>query len=461
MEFVQVIFKFIDQTNIYFCITLLVLIVFSFKGTTSFLRYSLAGVAVFNALIATGVSLNSSEYRDFEYIAADYFAAAFFAAFSAFGLLSAVLITQRKRLLRSILIVNCTTLGLVAFYFDMLASSGLNVHSYLSQLFNLHTFKFLAVNVHFFYLLVLSLAIFVFWYTLRTNDQRRQRLIKSTTISMFVFWAVFLSYPLAPQGVGGNIYNSFPFDSVTRNLFYGFDIEATNRRYETRLHVAAKKGDLKKVRSLLQLGADPYAQTRTGNYRIPLDYAADGKNLAVLKLLLGSMDDINFRDKDDKSLVHIAARSQFSEFLEDVMRRNPGAESITARDTVLKWTPLHHALVNRGSDRDAVRKIRILLKNGADVNAEGGYGDKPLLLAVKKANVLAVEELLKHGADTDIRDFKKQTLLQVALESKQKCETECSRLIKDPERHINKLSQIIGLLEKRISQQTETQVGAK
>ncbi|MEM9235092.1 MAG: ankyrin repeat domain-containing protein [Pseudomonadota bacterium] len=264
---------------------------------------------------------------------------------------------------------------------------------------------------------------------------------------MFVVWSVFLYYLLALHGDGTRIFKAFPFDSVTRNLFYGSDIEATNRRYETRLHVAAKKGDLDKARSLLEAGADPYAQTRTGNYRIPLDYAADEKDLVMLKLLLDSMDDINFRDKDNKSLLHIAARSHYSEFLEYLIRRGPGPDSLTAQDNTMKWAPIHWAVASRGSDTDTVEKIRTLLKNGADVNSEGGRGDMPLLLAVQKAKVETVKELLRHGADTDIRGFLDQSLLQIALEQKQKCETKCSRTIKDPETYVQNLGEIIKVLK--------------
>ncbi|MEM9421948.1 MAG: hypothetical protein AAF986_05540, partial [Pseudomonadota bacterium] len=189
------------------------LVVFSFVSEVRLIRFILVCVSVFNALIAAGVSRNSSEFRGFEYIAADYYAVAFFAVFSAIGFLSAVLISQRKWLLRSILIVNCFALGFVAFHFEMLARTGLKAHLLISQPIKLDVFRYSSFNVFFLPLLVLSLVFFVIWYTLRTLDQRKQRLIKSATISMFVVWSVFLSYPLALHGDGTRIYKAFPFDS--------------------------------------------------------------------------------------------------------------------------------------------------------------------------------------------------------------------------------------------------------
>lgn len=455
MDILKEIFGFIDQPRTYFCISLAVLIIFSFKGTTKYLRYSLTGLSLLYALIAAGLSLDSHEHQGFQYIAPDYYAAAFFATFSAFGFLSAALITQRKRLLRAILIFNCTTLALVSLYFNLLSGGGLHAHLIISKTVTFQMFRYYASDVVFLSLLVLSLAIYVYRHTLKTPDQRGQRLIKSASISLFVFWAVFLAYPLAPLGIGGGIYNPYPFDSVTRNFFYGTDLKATNRRYETRLHVAAEDGDLETVRSLLRAGADPHAETRTGNYRIPLEFAADGDHLAVQKLILDSMDDINFRDQDKKNLVHIAAKAPNSEFLEYLMRRSPSADGMVAQDTTMKWAPIHQAAASRSSDWHTVRKIRILLEHGADVNAESGYEQRPLELAVLSAKVAAVQELLKHGADPDIRGFLNKPLLQIALEEKQKCQTKCSRIYKDPRKRVRNLAEIIRILENTSQDRTE------
>lgn len=92
MDLIKEIIGFIDQPNTYFCMSLAVLIIFSFEETTNYLRYSLTGISAFYALIAVGLSLDAHEHRGIQYIAPDYYAAAFFAAFSAFGILSAALI---------------------------------------------------------------------------------------------------------------------------------------------------------------------------------------------------------------------------------------------------------------------------------------------------------------------------------------------------------------------------------
>ena len=43
--------------------------------------------------------------------------------------------------------------------------------------------------------------------------------------------------------------------------------------------------------------------------------------------------------------------------------------------------------------------VQLLVKNGADVNYEGGVGEFPLALAVQSKNEKIVELLLQHGAD--------------------------------------------------------------
>ncbi|MBA7689646.1 hypothetical protein ES703_98154 [subsurface metagenome] len=57
-------------------------------------------------------------------------------------------------------------------------------------------------------------------------------------------------------------------------------------------------------------------------------------------------------------------------------------------------TPLHQAA--QAGDID---KVRILISEGADVNAKEKYGYTPLLWAKEKGHTEIVEFLRKHGAE--------------------------------------------------------------
>jgi ankyrin repeat protein len=446
METVRLIAGYIDRPNLFFCGCLIALIAFSFIGSVRYLRLSLVGISVLSLLIAAGISFDVPDY-----LTVDYFAVAFFVLISVFGLATAILIKNRRKALNIALNATCVLLIIIALQFDLFLNGRFFGYSFIRWPFETGVFGYYVTGVF-----LPALILYVAWYSLRVPDQRKERLFRSTTISVFVYWSLFLCYPLIVQN--NIIYNSFAFDSITRNFFFGSDVDAINRRFETRLHLAAENGDLSKIRSLLKAGANPYAETRTGNYRTPLRFAVGANNLVAFKLILDSMDNVDFRDTDGQSLVHIAAEGKSSEFLEYLMRRNPSAGSVRSPDKLLQLSPIHRVATLRGSRRDADKKIQILLQNGANVNSEARFGETPLYFAVRLADVGAVNELLKHGAKTDILNSRDQTVLQIALEAKQKCEKKCSPIIKDPKQFVKNLSEIIEILENHKSQIEEIQI---
>lgn len=56
--------------------------------------------------------------------------------------------------------------------------------------------------------------------------------------------------------------------------------------------------------------------------------------------------------------------------------------------------------------------VKYLVKQGADVNANGSFGDTPLMIACEKGHLKIAKYLVKNGADVNAEDcFNKKPLI--------------------------------------------------
>jgi hypothetical protein len=135
---------------------------------------------------------------------------------------------------------------------------------------------------------------------------------------------------------------------------------------------AASRGDLEKVKRLLNEGADVNAKNKYG--QTPLHWAATWGHLDIVKLLVDRGADINAKDEDGE-------------------------------------TPLHWAAAN-----DHLDVVEFLLDRGADVNAKSGYGQTPLHWAATYSRLDIVKLLLDRGADVNAKNGDGKTPLDLARE---------------------------------------------
>lgn len=200
----------------------------------------------------------------------------------------------------------------------------------------------------------------------------------------------------------------------------GADVNAAGLRELTPLHAAAVAGNERAVDLLVAAGADLHCATHEGY--TPLHWAASRGHKEIVALLLDRGADVDFRPNKGlgEAPLHAAVRSGQEEIVRLLIDR--GA-AINVKDAQ-GLTALHHAL--RGPNRSVA--VDVLLGNGAEVDviAAAGLGRTddlaaaleadpsaantvtsgsitPLYMAAWTGQKRAVELLLEHNADVNVK----------------------------------------------------------
>ena len=202
----------------------------------------------------------------------------------------------------------------------------------------------------------------------------------------------------------------------------GADINVRDDEGSTPLHVAWMNVRAI-VEELLQSGADPLARDERGRIADPTSCTnwntAAFSRLALLgefELCLRLGEDLNVRDTDGNTPLHVAARVENPSAVTFLLEA--GAD-INAQNN-LGATPLHLARDNQGAE-----VLTALLEAGADINAGAGSHGTPLLLALASArgwyprweiSEAPVIALLEAGADVNAPDSAGKTPLLASID---------------------------------------------
>ncbi|MCC6005620.1 MAG: ankyrin repeat domain-containing protein [Thermofilum sp.] len=182
----------------------------------------------------------------------------------------------------------------------------------------------------------------------------------------------------------------------------GANANARDSRGATALHKAASQGNVHIAQLLIEHGADVNSRNEYG--ATPLHYSKNGE---VAELLIKHGADVDARDSDGWTPLHYVAEKGYLDVAKVLILH--GA-SINAK-TFLGLTPLHLA-----AEKGNIEVIKFLITHGADVNSRDAQGDTPLHLSVLSGLTDVVKLLLENGADPNIRGINNRTPLELARE---------------------------------------------
>ena len=182
---------------------------------------------------------------------------------------------------------------------------------------------------------------------------------------------------------------------------------------EKLLFKACEKGRLQEVKGYVIDCAD--INYKGGYYkRTSLMIACDRRNLKLVEYLLLKDADVTLKDNEGKTALMYACDSYQAKL--DIVKKLVVADADVNEENKEGKTPLMYAVSHSGNKE----VIKHLIKEGADIYAQGGYYSKTvLMIACDNGYVDFVEDLLAKKVDVKIKDNEGKTALMHACDNYQ------------------------------------------
>lgn len=197
-------------------------------------------------------------------------------------------------------------------------------------------------------------------------------------------------------------------ETIDYLLKNGTDINKKNKSGRTPLiqhSLAYENQDL--VKFLIEKGADINAQDNEG--LTTLMFAVKTDTVKIIDICLSSKADINIKDNEGKTaLFHTI--SSFG-ILEKV---NAMTENMFGDYAKTDYVKNHMSQKKMEETDTAIRLIKLLADNGADINAQDNIGNTLLMYAIELRNEPLINEILKLNPDVNIKNKEGKTANDIA-----------------------------------------------
>jgi len=169
----------------------------------------------------------------------------------------------------------------------------------------------------------------------------------------------------------------------------GIDLNLRNSNGRTALHEACRNNHIEVFKELINRGADIHI---TDNYNEnPLNYSISNHHFEIIKIILDK--GINFSNKDLSLIFLMAINDGDIDLIKTLIHK--GTIDINYKDEY-SGTYLHFAISNNNFEI-----VKLLIENGADINAMDCYGITPLMESSRLGRIEFVSILIDHYVNID------------------------------------------------------------
>ena len=209
-----------------------------------------------------------------------------------------------------------------------------------------------------------------------------------------------------------------PFHFANESVLKSYEVHDGNHA----LHIAAKRGHIQTVQSLVDCGADVNELNEDG--QTPLHTVAGGLEDCpeLCSILLKHHAKIDVVDKDGNQPLHLACEADLTSTVQYLLDCNADVFS----KNNFHQTVLHRAV---RSKRDCFEVCEMLIAKGSRLNVVDSNGDTPLHLACQKGHMKTFDVLVKSDADCNMLNVFGETLLHLACKSRVERVELCGKLI--------------------------------